>query len=240
MRGIGLLISVALVVGGASSALAQGPAERETGTIVSRGSAARHSDRPGLSKEAQGRILAYRFANCVVDRRSSDAKAYIDAQYGSPEAFAILNRLVKSRDECLYSGKLRTPTSLLRGAIFRSAYVRDFGRGQLAMAEAAPNHAEIMGGTPNELAIQHAMLLDFGSCLTRAEPEAARRFVLAEPASGMEDEALSKLAPKMGACLQQGSTAKFNRSSVNAILAEAIYREAQAGQASLAALSGKQ
>lgn len=220
------ILLIALACAG-QPAWGQARLETETGSLIRQPRQARIPDKIGLSDAERGRVAAEEFADCVVERRKDDVAQLLGALYGSADERRALKRMAV--DRCLFSGQLTMPSSLMRGAVFRSLYKKDFGDRSPGLAPAAPNYSVYVNDpTSNGGAVQ-ILMLDFASCVIRADVNGARGLLLAQAASEKETQAFSSLVPFMGACFPKGKSAQLSKSTVMAVIAEAMYREAQAG-----------
>ena len=130
---------------------------------------------------------------------------------------AVGEGLAKLADrECLAHGELRMPRALLRGAVYRALYLRDFGR--------TPPAAPALAAAPSgDSAFER-----FGSCVNAADVGDTREFVMSVPATTREAAALKALAPALGQCIAPGNQIRFSRAVLQGVLAEAAYRQAKA------------
>jgi len=146
-----------------------------------------------------------------------------------PELSAALQSL--STSDCLRSGELRMSTELMRGALFRALYRRDFLRAAPAFAEAPYDFSKAVSDQTTLENQTYVILRRFASCAVRADPEDGRRLMLTAVASKAENEAFRGLTPHLGPCLPQGLEVKFSRMMIVNLVAEAMYRETKAGAA---------
>lgn len=156
-----------------------------------------------------------RFADCVVRARpdmTRDALAKTDFA----ESTKALNALVKR--ECLGRGELVMNPRVLRGALYRSLYIREFGR------DAAP----LQFADAGEAAAGSVPARSFNDCVVRAAPAAVRDFVVAEVATDRENQALAELGPAMAGCIDPREQLRFSPTVLEGILAEALYKNSVA------------
>ncbi|MBB5986225.1 hypothetical protein [Sphingobium lignivorans] len=222
----------------ASPALAQAK-EPKTGSLVPSTPSGSVPDRLGLTDETRGRMAVESFAECLVAKRADEVKAYVRLKHGS-EGIKKLGQLIEKNSSCLAYGTTRIHQNTLRGAVFRALYLKENGRDKLALSGKVFPFAEHVDDAQSESGKVYLTLMEFGSCVVRSDPEAAKDFLLAEPDSAAETKALGALSSKFGSCFPQGPQATLSKSVLSAVLAEAAYREAEMGKAGPAAVSGKQ
>jgi hypothetical protein len=174
--------------------------------------AARLSTRD-ISPADQARDTMNRYAECIMKTRPAAVRRALSR----PDA-VIPVELAKIADgDCLMNGELRMNASLFRGAIFRAIYMRDFSHEPLpsAWGEAA------MTASANPL-------LTFADCVVQLDPNNARSFVLAKPATPDERDAVANLSATLGRCVAPGDQVGFSKTVLQGALAEALYRRTEA------------
>ena len=130
------------------------------------------------------------------------------------EVGAALGRL--STDSCLMDGMLRMPQTLLRGAVYRALYLRDFIRAPAIVSSVKPD------------GVDDDPLRAFGFCVNTLDGVNTRTFVMATPATSVEKAALSALTPALSRCVSPNNRIRFTRAVLQGTLAEAAYRQASA------------
>ncbi|MHA6770231.1 hypothetical protein [Sphingobium ummariense] len=211
--------------------------EAETGSHVERPRPARIPEAKNLSDADRGRIAAAEFADCMTARRKSSAVAYLAMPYGSRESVRALARMADN--VCLSSGQLKMPPALVRGAVFRSMYKWTFGDKAPALGQTPPDYASYIADSMDAGGALQLLMLEFASCVIRANPASAREMLLAQAGSAKESQAFKALVPLMSSCFPKGKTAELSKATVTGIMAEAMYREAEAGSAGSPASPGK-
>ncbi len=177
--------------------------------------AAAPSPRP-LSDVDQARDVTNRYGICIVKQHFSLVRRAL----ALPDEDAVTKALVKlATDDCLWAGELRMSPRLLRGAVYRAVYLRDFGY-MSAATRAALTPAN---GQPGE-DVGAAPTITFGGCVARLSPDATRELVMADPATPQEDEAIAALRPALADCLPPKQQVRFNKSSLQALLSESLYK----------------
>ncbi len=128
---------------------------------------------------------------------------------------------------------MKLQPSTFREALYPALYRRDFGRtgppggiAALVPLSLAPEFANDPIGLPEDYRPKRAL----GDCVSRQAPQAVHGMLLAKPYSAAEDAAAKSLEPALGACLPTGQTFEFSRSSLRALLGEAMYKLAVAAE----------
>lgn len=160
------------------------------------------------------------FAVCMVKLSPKVSEAALERQPFAA-SFKALDQLVNS--DCINVGALQMPAALLRGAMFRALYLRDFRKAAPAGERPAINYFAHAGVTAAEQGL--ASLRAFSSCVSHANPKASRALVLANVATPAEAQAIDKLRPNLADCLKDG-TFKLSRGTLQGLIAETLYREA--------------
>jgi hypothetical protein len=151
------------------------------------------------------------YAVCLVtSHHGAVRKAW--ARKSDAEVAAALAKV--SVSDCLAEGRLIMPPQLLRGALYRALYLRDFGKRPPSASASGPMHED------NPLRL-------FGHCVYAIDPVDVRAFVMADPATALEKEAIAALGPALAQCVSPGSQIRFSPAVLQAILAEAAYRGAR-------------
>lgn len=220
------LLGLVSLTGGA--AIAEGDKYTPTGSRVGRPAPADVPNDTSMSNATKARLMVYKFADCAIRSNKKSAQGYIDAKAESPASAKLMSSLVS--EECLWNADLRMPVPLLRGAIFRAAYYRDFEKAELKLPEAAIDFRTFVENPASPDVAGYLVTLDFADCVVRADPAGARSYVMAEPDGKAETAALAAIQPKLGPCFPANGQMTVNRSNLSAMLAEALYREIEAGR----------
>lgn len=192
-------------------ALAATPASAlQLGSII-RDPAAVPSERD-VSASDRARQTMNDYGVCLVKSRAIAVRRALAMPAGDTDA--ALRKLAIA--DCLSAGELRMPAALMRGAVYRALYLQDFGSKAPAPATSA---------TPTGDPLQ-----DFGACVNTVDPVHVRELVMATPATTVERTAIAALAPALGSCVAPGNNVRFSRATLQAVLAEAAYRQAGASQ----------
>lgn len=214
-----LAISLALP---ASSSFAQS----ETGTRV--GGRPAQVPETGTNTD-RARIWLERYAACVVKRDPKRVAEALDAEI--TREVAIGNLVQGNFDACLSSGggadQLAMSPQVMRGALYAervTSMVRSLTPEMLP-----PEPLSLpLPATFDTAAQSRIATVRFGECVMRKNPQGALAFVAAEAAKGGETNALNRLTPFLGECVDAGDQVELSRSGLEAALAEAIYRTVRA------------
>ena len=208
----------------------------ETGSLIRRAPMARLSDRPGLSDADRGRAVAADYAFCLLRRHDRDVRAFAETPFMTEASIKAIQSL--SNPDCLYNAKITMPYALIRGAIFRALYVKDYGKTDLMVGDEAPDYSGSVGDPSLAINATPLMLLDFAGCVIRKDAASVKKVLLAEAGSDAEKNAFTALAPAFGPCLPQHKTVQFSKASLGAVLSEAMYRIARNNMAGAKIPSG--
>ena len=175
-----------------------------------------------ISDAEQARQITNDFATCML-KRTPRAVERAAALQSAKESYGALSKLASS--ECLGSVNLKMPMSLLRGATYRALYIREYRNAEPKVASSPINYMTEAG--QDEFLQKLARLNSFGSCVARANPEASRKLVLATVATEEEKAAIDALRPHLADCLPGGTSVKFSKASLQGLIAEVLFREAE-------------
>jgi hypothetical protein len=75
---------------------------------------------------------------------------------------------------------------------------------------------------------EHGQVSRFGECVVRTSPAGVHRYLLAQPSTREEGQALLTLRLALGSCLTAGHTLKIDRRVLRGSLATNYYRLAKA------------
>lgn len=156
-----------------------------------------------------------RFAACVVKARPNITREAL-SKTTMAESTAALSDLVKP--ECLGEGTLRMDPNILRGALYRALYIREFGEKPVALQQ-VPGSGQPAAPDATQ---------PFGDCVVRAAPAQTQMFVVAAPATSEEKRALADLGPALTGCIDPRVQIRFTPAALEAMLAEALYKYAVA------------
>jgi hypothetical protein len=114
---------------------------------------------------------------------------------------------------------LTTNPISFRGGLYKALVVKDYGR-----------KPAVFGATAVEMEGDDDAILRFADCVARAEPENSRNLLLSIAGTRGENAAVDALKPSLGKCAAANMSMRFSKGSLVGYLAEAYYREAEAGK----------
>lgn len=203
------MIRRASSVGCALAACWAVPAAAQADTVPL--TAAIPSNRP-LSPTDRARDLMNQYGICIIRVHLGTARRAL----AQPDGSAINRALSKlATEDCLVAGRLQISPPLLRGALYRALYLRDFA----FMSKDAQVALKTMPGeaTPN-----------FGDCVARLSPDGARALVMANPDTQGERAAIQTLRQALADCLPPKQQVHFTMWGLQATLSEALYKRTAA------------
>lgn len=207
-------------------------AQTETGTRLG----GRPAQRPDSGSNAQmARVWLDGDAACMVGRDSKGVSLALDAPFANEDA--ALRRLSRmSVDDCLSNSpsgfgvdELRLSEGLLRGALYANRVSRTVDKLTPEMLPQAALPVPDLTSDPGKA--PRVAVIRFGECVVRDNPAGSLAFVKARVATSLESDALAALGPSLSKCVTAGTAVKMTKSSVEAALAEAIYRMKAASEA---------
>jgi hypothetical protein len=148
------------------------------------------------------------YARCVVAKEPQRAEALVAANEADEKA---LRTFAREQRGCLPAGRLAFAPIIFRGDMAEAVLVRrGIGAEALANAAAAPAPAA----------------QDMGACVVRGRPADVSALLATKPTSKAENDALAKLAPGLGDCMEKDRTMVTNGVGLRAMLAVGAYRVA--------------
>jgi hypothetical protein len=165
-------------------------------------------------------------AECLVDAKSNIVTNFLALFPGSSDAARQAGYL--SKIECVSSAtgayEVTYSPEILRGALYKALYVRDFADRVPGLAATSPDfHVDTAGGRPED-ARDYVVMRQFAECVVRKDTAAARALVLAPTESSGEAAAFRDLQPDLSPCFVQGGSAQISKSAFTGLVAEALYR----------------
>lgn len=221
-----LMFAAAAAIGllAASPAVAQ--TEVSKGSLVRQPGPAIVPKSDERSRDDIARDVTFEFGRCVVWRHPGKAEAIAAKSLSPGEVDAVMRTL--ATPDCLSNATLKMPPGLMRGAIFRGLYLRDFGKSQPLLLDRPFDFTPMSGvpGTPPSNFFLANMA--FADCVVRGQPMLSRALTMSRPGTPGEDEAVAQIRPHLGGCLFADTKVTFNRAGLSALIAEALYRESRA------------
>lgn len=182
------------------------------------------------NKEDTSRIVMRDFARCTYSRYAKRAADAVMLEPGMEGA--ALSKI--STSDCLDSGMIKFPASVMRGALFGELY-RQAQRDRSWTLPIQPLALDKVPTINDPQAVRtNFLMLYLAQCVYQAAPEQMRQVVLQPVVSKGQEEAFAAIIPLLGECLPQGMTLKLNRMTLESAFAEYLYRS----QAPAAAVAG--
>ncbi|UAB77240.1 hypothetical protein INR77_10475 [Erythrobacter sp. SCSIO 43205] len=219
-----ITLAFAVTVLGATTALADPP----IGSRVSRGE-------QGLTKRYDPRqadsprpaVNAY--LRCAASLDRSKARDVLELPYRSREQIEATDDFMpkvkwgEARTQDCFSdfGTLQIgyDSSVMVGAFSEYFFEKDFGQDYVEM---------ISGLSPedwgNPVMRPRNASESLGMCMAQSQPQSIAALIESEPASQGETAAIQAIAPHLGPCITEGVEAKFDKSSLRALLSFGLYR----------------
>jgi len=210
-------IAMALLWVTATTASAQ-----ETGSLIER-------YKPAQGKEIRGpaaaRAALEDYAACQVGKQPARVAKIVTTRIDTPEYEKLMSTFWDSYDECLSSGGIRFRSTTYRGALFQALYNRQYkSKAPLDFTAVKSGYRELYPEDPSAEARGSIALINFGECVTKADPYTVRDLMRSLTGAASEDEAFIRLGPKLNACMPQGNQLTFSKAILKGVLAESIYR----------------
>jgi hypothetical protein len=176
--------------------------------------------------------LMLQFAECTVGKRKfrPSIDRFLRMSPAKPE-FGTLG-VSFAKDKCVPPAfgtvEMHFDTLLFRYGLFEALYRREFAKSPPpSVADLPPldiaGEFDPRGATIPPVVI---FLRQLGECTMRLKTAEAHAFVLAQPFSDAETEALNGMMPGLGECMPEGQTMKFSRPMLRGAIAEALYKAA--------------
>jgi hypothetical protein len=201
--------SAAALLAGLALASAAGAAVAQDGAPQGRS-----FDEPATVEDRRALLS---FARCVVVNQSARARALVVDDYRSEAYRTTLRQLAIGQNACLppasrlrFAGVLfagNLAETLLRGAVTRGTLANRVAFNAAAAPFQARGEGEVMG-----------------LCVVRAAPAETEALLATAHGSEQEAAAARAITPHISPCLAAGSTLRFNRPGLRALLALAAYR----------------
>jgi len=181
-----------------------------------------------MSNEDVALSATFAFGECEYRSHTASVRNYLALPYDDPGAYKQLKKLATS--ECLTNGVLTMPYAVMRGAMFRAAYRIEFRQPPAQLGEKAVDFSAFVTDATKPGSQRYLALMDFAQCVARADPTGSDALMRSQVGSAEERQAIDALVPKLGPCLLAGLTLNTNKGNIEALLSEALYREARASQ----------
>ena len=171
------------------------------------------------SAPSDGFDAARAMAACVVTKDQAHVRAFVDAR-GSAQISAASHSLAELMSICIEGN-----SSLLRAnqhelqAVFSEAVVRRYPDPELAaLPKPDVGTADWMSDEEGRRDLEQVAV-----CVADTHPESAQAFVMSDPASRSEEEALAGLSPLLKPCVPKGKGLQTDRHGLRLVVAAALY-----------------
>ena len=165
-------------------------------------------------------------SRCIVERHRGASESLVMSVPDTDAEARIMWGPIRSRlDQCSHMG-VAVSGVILRGSIAEALYESAFSAP--AAGEEAVAVAPIQWPAGHATAPQLAPVYGLGRCVVAADPRLVHRLLATEPFSDAETAILNALQPLLAPCLDAGSTFETNRETLRAVLAESLYKWADA------------
>lgn len=201
---------------------------------------ARQPDMRKASSQESARQAA-EYADCLVADRSKAAAIDRFLRAFPQDGTDIEGVKAATNVDCMRDAvrRFRTDVTLtvknesFRDMLYPALYRRDFGRGgppagiaALEPLSLAPEFDRDPATLPPDYRPRRAL----GDCVARLAPQETHALLTAAPYSKTEDAAMSALGLPLAKCLPKGETFRLSRTTLRAVIGEAMYKLARAAQ----------
>jgi hypothetical protein len=200
----------------ASSAFAQ-----ETGSLITHRAAQMDGRGPNAA-----RLTMRGFAQCIASRSPGRLESLLAMPVGSPEATKLGNIIfMREGDDCMSSGELHFTSTIIHGSYFEAMYLQRFGRNVIDDFSTIKSSGyrdrytlPYSGDATSAIGLE-----EYGECIVRKNPVAARTLIGSIPGSSAETTTFTELVPLFGPCLAKGEKIAFSKTVLRGVIAEGLY-----------------
>jgi hypothetical protein len=176
------------------------------------------------------RVALDKGIRCLMEQDPRRAERFLSFNPLTKDAQRVATYISKS--ECMISQTgavdIDYAPAILRGALYRQIYLRDYGDAATAVGPNRLNFVSETAGAAPADAEKYRAEREYAYCVTKANPTQARSLVLAEPQSDAELTAFYYLKPTLDGCRTRPADADLSRATISGLVAETLYRLAQA------------
>lgn len=175
-------------------------------------------------------------AACAIERRPDLVRQWLQYLPGTTEESALLRKWSDDLSTCMESDQLvmdgmelRFRPRMMRLPVAK-ALVGKTLRNAPVTSPASPTSEPWFMAKLNTLGKDAAVdrpalvLQDFGHCVAINRWQASRRFLLSEPDSAEQKQAVAELVPVLGPCLPQDAKISLTPANLRTVLAEPVYQ----------------
>lgn len=177
----------------------------------------------GVSSGRDARRILNSFTDCAVAEQRGLVDRLLAEIPGSREEEYRVRQLKATK--CNASVDLFADDALIRGALYESLYLTEFGTSApLDLSRAGPiNYAGAVKSDRDKASMQVLLRL-FADCVTRRNPAGVRALIMAEVGTKRERLAFGAIARNLSDCLVPDAKLEFSFPSLRGYLAETLYR----------------
>lgn len=165
-------------------------------------------------------------ARCLLDERPSNVRSFLKMFPASKDAARSANYL--NQGDCVDGSAgnqdMHFGPAMLRGALYKALYNREFGTTAPAIADGQLDLAADTSGQNDADVGDYTKNRAFAECVVRKDPDSARALALAPAETTLEKAAFEKLEPAVGACAVQHKIVDLSRATIAGLIAEVTYR----------------
>jgi hypothetical protein len=188
-----------------------------------------------------------KYADCVVGKRGlrSEVQVFIRAIPGTQQWSELGGKLMVG--ECLRSlgggggVQMSVRMDFLRMAVFGALYRREYRKNAPDMVEGLPplSLASEFDGPSSQLLLSFRSHRALGDCVARSASADVHTLMFIAPGDARESAVIERIIPVMQGCLDEDQEVTIPHYDLRGILAESVYRLAQASSAALATGAGE-
>ena len=190
-----------------------------------------HAGKPMFHDNAdsrlRGALLIRHMGSCLYGKERVAARGLLRSVPGSTDEARRLAALHSRLEECVNGDAeaVQSTNFVIRGAvaegIFLAAFPTDPADQPASRPSLPTSWMEAYGKDPS---IGPTLALhQLAACVVRAVPVEASRLVRTTPGSAEESAGFQTIAPHLGPCVNQGRSFSSNKTTLRALLAEALY-----------------
>jgi hypothetical protein len=177
----------------------------------------------------RGALLLRHIGSCVYEKDPGAARALLRYVPGSKDEARWVGSWQSRLDQCVNGDAeaLRFVTFTLRGAVAEGIFLAKFPTDPVEAPAAADRPAipaSWMEAYRKDPSIGPILAThQLAACVVRAAPAETSRLVRTAPGSAEESASFGAIAPHFGPCVNQGQTFSSDRTTLRALIAEALY-----------------
>jgi len=175
----------------------------------------------------RGALLLRHMGSCLYGKERVAARGLLRSVPGSTDEARRMAALHSRLEECVNGDAeaVRSTNLILRGAVAEGIFLAMFPADPAAPAADRPSlPPSWMDAYAKDPSIGPTLALhQLAGCVVRAAPADASRLVRTTPGSAEESTSFQAITPRLGPCVNQGRSFSSNKTTLRALLAEALY-----------------